>query len=235
MNHSPLLIALACWCMAVPAGGADLKQIDRTIAKEPVYQTRSPRYCLLVFGPQARTRVWLVVDGDVLYVDRNGNGDLTEKGERYAGARSPDGTTRWHLGDIVEADRKIRHTDLRVRRSGSFHLSLRTGDGLHQEVGNELGRLEFAERAREAPIVHFAGPLTFLLRKNPEQRLELVPGGDAHFIALLGTPGLGAGTAAYSHSAAFEKPGAPRMVVELECPGPGPGAPLRARSVCPDY
>ena len=45
---------------------------------------------LLVFGPKAEHRSWLVVDGDgieadsgrVLYLDRNGNGDLTEPGDR---------------------------------------------------------------------------------------------------------------------------------------------------------
>ena len=54
----------------------DLTKVDRTIAKEPAYKTK-PRYCLLVFGPEPKIRVWLVLDGDVLYVDRNGNGDLT--------------------------------------------------------------------------------------------------------------------------------------------------------------
>src|SRR5262249_50065817 len=64
---------------AVTAWGADLTKIDRTIAKEPAYKSR-PKYCLLVFGPEAKTRVWLVLDGDRLYVDRNGNGDLTDDG-----------------------------------------------------------------------------------------------------------------------------------------------------------
>src|SRR5215510_10605392 len=59
----------------------DLTKVDRTIAKEPAYKTK-PKYCLLVFGPKAKTRVWLVLDGDVLYVDRNGNGDLTDANER---------------------------------------------------------------------------------------------------------------------------------------------------------
>lgn len=60
----------------------DLTKVDRVIAKEPKYQ-KQPRYALLVFGPKADMRVWLVIDGeDVLYVDRNGNGDLTEEGER---------------------------------------------------------------------------------------------------------------------------------------------------------
>jgi hypothetical protein len=38
----------------------------------------------LVFGPEAKTRIWLVQDGDDLYVDRNGNGDLTEPDEKVA-------------------------------------------------------------------------------------------------------------------------------------------------------
>jgi hypothetical protein len=60
---------------------ADLSKIDRTIKKEPKYKGK-PKYCLSVFGPEAKTCVWLVLDGDVLYVDRNGNGDLTEEDER---------------------------------------------------------------------------------------------------------------------------------------------------------
>ena len=79
---------------------ADLTKIDRAIRKEPAYKSKEPRYCLLVFGPAADYRVWLVLDGDTLYVDRNGNGDLTEAGEstgrqsdrtptRAASSRSP--------------------------------------------------------------------------------------------------------------------------------------------------
>src|SRR5262249_1657660 len=60
----------------------DLAKIDRTIKKEPAYKGK-PEYCLLVFGPQAKTRVWLVRDGDLLYVDGNGSGDLTEAGKRW--------------------------------------------------------------------------------------------------------------------------------------------------------
>jgi hypothetical protein len=88
MNHWVLpLFALVLW--AAPVLATDLTKIDRTIAKEPAYQSK-PKYCLLVFGPAAKTRVWLVLDGDVLYVDRNGNGDLTEKDERFTYERSKD-------------------------------------------------------------------------------------------------------------------------------------------------
>jgi hypothetical protein len=78
---------LACM-MVIAVGGssaaaADLAKVDRSIRREPAYRSR-PGYCLLVFGPEAKHRAWLVLDGDALYVDRNGNGDLTEEGERVA-------------------------------------------------------------------------------------------------------------------------------------------------------
>jgi hypothetical protein len=87
------------------ASATDLAKVDRTIAKEPAYTTTSPRYLLLAFGPDAADRVWLVLDGDTLYVDRNGNGDLTEKGEavptkkRDGADPETDGRT-FDVGDI---------------------------------------------------------------------------------------------------------------------------------------
>ena len=36
----------------------------------------------MVFGKEADTHIWLVLDGNTLHVDRNGNGDLTEPGEK---------------------------------------------------------------------------------------------------------------------------------------------------------
>ncbi len=44
--------------------------------KEPAYQGK-PRYLYLAFGPTGDTRVWAVADGNRLYLDRNGDGDLT--------------------------------------------------------------------------------------------------------------------------------------------------------------
>jgi hypothetical protein len=75
---------LAASLLAPPVSAAYLTALDRTIRKEPVYAGK-PRYCLLVFGPDVH-RVWLVHDGDALYVDRNGNGDLTDPGEKVAAA-----------------------------------------------------------------------------------------------------------------------------------------------------
>src|SRR5437870_3346732 len=77
-----LLGTLASVVLAIPVWADDLKNIDRTIAKEPVYESKAPKYCLVLIGPEAKTRIWLVLDGDTLYVDRNGNGDLTEADEK---------------------------------------------------------------------------------------------------------------------------------------------------------
>ena len=75
------LTLAVCLAGVTPALAADLSKIDRSVTKEPAYENK-PKYCLFVFGPDAKTRVWVVRDGDTLYVDKNGNGDLTEKGER---------------------------------------------------------------------------------------------------------------------------------------------------------
>src|SRR5262249_29589650 len=81
MPLTPWIITASLVLGSAAASAADLSKIDRTITKEPAYEA-TPQYCLLVFGPKAETRVWLVLDGDILYVDRNSNGDLTDKDER---------------------------------------------------------------------------------------------------------------------------------------------------------
>jgi hypothetical protein len=105
-------VHLALGLTAFPVAAADLTRIDRTIRKEPVYQSK-PEYCLLVFGPEARDRAWLVIDGDVLYVDRNGNGDLTEANKKVKAIKIKD----YHLfraGTIKLGSRE--YPDLNVSR-----------------------------------------------------------------------------------------------------------------------
>src|SRR5947209_5473415 len=100
-----------------PAVAADLAQIERRIIREPAYRSR-PKYCLLVFGPEAKTRVWLVLDGDTLYVDRNGNGDLTEPGEKVQGKIQGEGErqyTEFEVGDLRDGPHTHRQLTLTVR------------------------------------------------------------------------------------------------------------------------
>jgi hypothetical protein len=83
MPASSRLLLLVLFAMtffaAAPLQAADLAAIERTIGKQPAYGAE-PRYCLLLFGAEAKIRVWIVKDGRALHVDRNANGDLTDDG-----------------------------------------------------------------------------------------------------------------------------------------------------------
>jgi len=184
-----------------PAAGVDLSKIERRIVREPVYETGKPKYCLLVFGPQAKTRVWLVLDGKALYADCTGKGDLTGPGKRLKNAM-PKNTkmARYHTGPILAADGKTRYPDVRVYvfETGRVTKRLRidvilpvgvaTPWALWQWIGDE-SELPLADRPGDAPIVHFDGPLRLALA-DPKQ---VFVRGDkpSPLPVVVGTPGLG--------------------------------------------
>jgi hypothetical protein len=92
---------MAAFALGGFARAADMASVDRTIKKEPVYQSKTPRYALLVFSPDGRDRVWLVHDGDTLYVDRNGDGDLTDAADKVtAKGRTPVGGYEFTAGEL---------------------------------------------------------------------------------------------------------------------------------------
>jgi hypothetical protein len=105
------------------SAAVDLTQIERKIVKEPAYRSK-PKYCLLVLGPEAKTRVWLVQDGDTLYVDRNGNGDLTEANEKITAEKSEDaedGVYTFKAGDLRDGDRL--HKELNLYITNMDHMA----------------------------------------------------------------------------------------------------------------
>src|SRR5262245_3322630 len=184
-----LLAFLVLRPLAVPA--ADLSKIDRTVGKEPAYQSK-PKYCLVVFGPEAKTRVWLVLDGDVLYVDRNGDGDLTGKDERILKKRvyevdipSRQGGDPFSLEVEDKPGRDGQETSYIIR------CRPQEGKGFRQRTD---GVLLFADRPQDAPVVHFGGPLTLTILDwhKPLQPRRFVRGGrDDEFSILVGTPVFG--------------------------------------------
>jgi len=178
-----LVLAGALCCLAAPA--ADLAKIERAPPKVP---GTIPRYCLLVFGPEAKTRVWLVVHGDTLYVDRNGNGDLGEPGKavRLAGGWT-------NAGDVRDNDGKTTHTRLRVSRHGErMRLTVLVAGKQQHLVGfDEDDPLHFAPTPQDAPVVHLGGPLTVRLYGQPP---AFVAGRATELDICVGTPGLGKGT-----------------------------------------
>jgi len=216
---------LVAGSLAVAAGGPDLSKIDRTIAREPAYRSK-PAYCLLVFGPQAKTRVWLVRDGNTLYVDRNGNGDLTEEGERVVRKAAP--APHFEAGDITAAGCRGKYTQLVVQfhdKEGWTVLVISVAGKGRQAASEGERSLRFAARPENAPVVHLDGTLTMRLAQRAK-----VDEGEV-FVAEIGTPGLGSGTFATVDP---EYPGAiPRgifPVAQVTCPNTKPGGkPFSAR------
>jgi hypothetical protein len=212
-----LLVLLALW--AAPASAADLSKVDRTIGKEPAYATKTPKYCLLVFGPEAKARVWLVLDGDTLYVDRNGSGDLTEKGKRFPCASKLGGDRSTYLAEIREfpvlpeiptnGGKKytrfhVTHTllnkDFNPDNRSDRELKARfekdptlTRAGitvyLHDKVRVQAV-CEWADRPGDAPVCHIDGPLTMAPWLLPELRCGREP---TELQFCLGCRGLGKG------------------------------------------
>lgn len=245
----------AAFCLTVFGAGfiqaGDLDQIDRALLKEPAYQSKAPKYALLVLGPEARTRIWLVLDGTTLYVDRNGNGDLTENDEKVSGTKGSQAVLEediytFAVGELRDGDRRHDNVTLTVTglssasktkpaaSSNPLSLSFRirmeaeipgfegvTKNGrVLQMAGPNDGSLQFADRPREAPILHFAGPLTVVVSGRPTFRVNR----EMELYLDLGTPGRGQGTFAYtSYEGAVPADAYPK--VEIAFPAQKPGDP----------
>ena len=179
-----------------------ISRLDRTTAKEPAYKGK-PRYCLLVFGPEVKTRIWLVVDGNTLYVDRNGNGDLTEKGNRVEGTPLFDrpGPAGRMIGISFGVEKLTKWDGKDVRLMVLSSAKSDDDDVVNVFVGKEAfqntvaggpdGVLKFSTRPQDAPVIHFAGPMLMALRVEQ----TLIRGDKPQtFQAMIGTPGLGKGT-----------------------------------------
>src|SRR5260370_31732549 len=111
MSIARSIVALSCLALcSVSAWSADLSKIDRAIGKEPAYKGKQ-KYCLLVFGTEAKYRAWVVIDDEAVYVDRNGSGDLTENGKRVPWKRPS-----VLAGDLSFDDGKVRYTNLTIEK-----------------------------------------------------------------------------------------------------------------------
>lgn len=206
---------------------ADLTRIERSIRKEPASQNKAPRYCLLVFGPEAKTRVWLVLDGKTLYVDRNGNGDLTEDGEKVIAKKGLD-TLQEDVFDIEEIrdgarthknlTLSVRKLDYLAARDESMKkeiAQLPGGRGSHLGIEVDLpglkGKGAGGRIYQTAGVSDTRGFLRFAdkpqdapilhfggpFQMQNDSRNRLMVGHELDLVFSVGTPGLGVGTTAY--------------------------------------
>jgi hypothetical protein len=201
MSHRVCAFAFFVCCLPAPLWAADLETIDRQIGSEPEYRGQ-PKYCLVVFGPEAGTRVWLVLDGDTLYVDRNANGDLTDDGdplkpETRPGDKRPDYPfaeirmfpridqiatvadrkyTRFEVGHTTikpEFTPRNRHNRELKARFEQDPTFTRAGITVYLDDNTQVQCVaEWADTAAQAPICRIDGPLTMA----PLARQELLRG-----------------------------------------------------------
>jgi hypothetical protein len=99
----------------------DYSKVDRHITRAPHY-IAEPRYALFILDPAGQFRVWAVLDKskadspyyDVLYFDRNGNGDLTETGKRFTGAYDAQSKNLYiRVGNLAVPGSTLVHTDVK--------------------------------------------------------------------------------------------------------------------------
>jgi hypothetical protein len=215
---------------AAPALGLDYAKVARTLTREPAYKSKATKYALLLFGPQAKVRVWLVLDGDTVYLDRNGDGDLTDKEERFAKADNckdveiadPDGKTRYVITSVGV---------FRVDDPPREHLSVSVdvkGPVEYQQYCD----VELRDSAAKAGLAHFHGPLTVGPRtinwKVPPQFAVKTGDEPTDMPAVVGTMDAeqGCWVVVRSHhgdKSAFPKGVCP--VVDIQFPPKTPGAP----------
>ncbi len=178
---------LACLLVAgTVAHAADLSKIDRKIAAAPKFTTETQLFALLVLGPEAGTKVWFVADGESLFVDRNGNGDLTDDGGPLRATTSQESgfvpvSRSWSVGTLApryatvevtvslldpkwRPDPKASNRDHMERFMAAAatipHVNLSSIhvriDGKRQQFGHAM----FRTSPEEAPVFHIDGPLT---------------------------------------------------------------------------
>ena len=198
-------IGLTCCLLAaalVHAGDPpDLQKIERRLSKEPKYRAE-PLYGLVAFGPQASSRVWLILDKstptadryDVLYADLNGNGDLTETAEKFT-ASAAEGDVRFLLPDFKDSATGATHTAFSIRVSAGAEptvmVSMKWRDG-HKLGGGypadpDRGYLKFATSAAAAPVLWANGDGPFRFQRWYSGKLTIDAADDLKvFVGQLG-------------------------------------------------
>ncbi len=215
-----LLSSVGLAMLAPPAVAFDPANVDRTLAKEPAYVTKTPGYCLVVAGPEGKTRIWLVLDGDLMYVDRNGNGDLTDEGEKIqpkpvllSGLRRPgDPEPKAQSFETKTAN----GVEIRVLTINDTYVQVDVKDEVRKiefcAHHDAQGPLKFAGKPKDAPVI-YCGPLTFILPGSQKLQRGDKPG---DLTIHIGRPGRGPGTSVTIRHTDVPKESHP--VAEIEFP-----------------
>lgn len=191
----------------------DLKNIDRKIQKQPDYHSSRPRYGLLVFGQKRATRVWAVFDKstadnklyDVLYFDRNANGDLTDPGERIVGKPQGKETLNFAVGSFKDPATGDVHTEISFQTwlsnqdvdanpfTVDFYVKWQDKHVVHGGFDERpISTCQFTEKPADAPVYWLGGDAPLTVSRWGWDKLAI---GQSHDIrTLLGYSGFGRGS-----------------------------------------
>jgi hypothetical protein len=176
----------------------DFSKVNRELVSEPAY-TGTPRYALILLGPDDRHRVWLAVDEskpgaahyDVLYADLDGDGKLGEPGERFGIASRHEDRWTFEPGPVAIAGCDLKVDRFRVnyyfeKETRFFFLTLRI-DQKVRLYGGSRQDLRFGDSRASAPVLraHPYGPLTLRLTLPDHLR----PGSQTKLTLNAGIPG----------------------------------------------
>jgi hypothetical protein len=242
MRRVRILIALSLVLGLVPASAAgpddhakfeavDYGKVARRIAKEPKY-VADPLYALFLFGPKGDMKVWAVLDKsdaklphyDVVYLDKNADGDLTSPKERFQGSLNPKlaraGVSMWiSTGNLAVAGTNEVHENLRFAtipkagRKGVWFSMMWRGK---EKVAGGSARTGYdstvwAPTAAKAPVLRptVEGPLGFAIWGGPQVPVLRI-GGETKISFMAGNSGSGPDTLCYV-SDGFLVPGKDRI------------------------
>jgi hypothetical protein len=122
---------------------------------------------LLALGPKAETLVWVVLDGDVFYIDRNGNGDLTEPTARVSiegkTREIADGGQAFFTTPLFEEEvaerRGRRRLDISFEHSADYRQAACTVVVREGKLPR-ICQAVLADRPQQAEVLHVDGPLS---------------------------------------------------------------------------
>jgi hypothetical protein len=237
-THRAACVAFAMFIAAIwncPVGFADENQpsaaddgplatIDRRITKQPQYAGK-PGYALLALGEQAPSPVWMVLDGQSIYVDQNANGDLTDDGgpllpeKMQKLGKLPGGTSdRWqcqyNLDKIATPDGR-KHSAFSLHRwnyedpEDQFGLSLKLNGKIPMYAGWFVSI--WNPKPENASVIHFGGAL----KPNMLRYREFVVDSGVRRLSLSFTnPGRGTGATSRLSMYALPESVIPRVRIE---------------------
>lgn len=174
--------------------------------KLPALVSTEPLYGIFVFGTNSARPVWAVFDKsdrdstamDMLYLDLNADGDLTQGGERFTakGEKSKGDTAVFELGTIREPGNWREHSNFKVTwRPTRVSASLKwLGDKpMNAGYGPETSKYgNFSKSPQTAPVYVFGHELPFQFQ--PWMCTTLQRGGPTDFKVFVGNRGEGQGS-----------------------------------------